>query len=123
METAYLATTAIFALMVGFSGFGKIRRDPRQVRVVHETVGVPLEYFPYLAACELAGALGLVVGIRWFPLGVAAGVGLVLYFVGAIVSHLRVGDFKGVGPATFMLMVAGGALAMRLLTHQASIRG
>ena len=123
METAYLVITAIFALIVAFSGFGKIRRDPHQVRVVHETVGVPLQYFPFLAACELAGALGLVVGIWWFPLGVAAGVGLVLYFVGAIVSHLRVGDFKGVGPATFMLVVAGGALAMRLLTHQASIRG
>src|ERR1700731_3813369 len=123
MEIAYLVVTAIFALMVVFSGVGKIRRDPRQVQVVHETVGVPLDYFPVLAACELAGAFGLVVGIWWFPLGVAAGVGLVLYFVGAIVSHLRVGDFKGIGPAGFMLMAAGGALAMRILTHPASTRG
>jgi hypothetical protein len=117
MEIAYLVVTAIFALMVAFSSLGKIRRDPHQVRVVHETVGVPLAYFPFLAACELAGALGLVVGIWCFPLGVAAGGGLVLYFVGAIVSHLRVGDFKGIGPATFMLVVAGGALGMRILTH------
>jgi hypothetical protein len=40
---------------------------------------VPLTYFPLLAACEFAGALGLVLGIRWPPLGVAAGIGLVLY--------------------------------------------
>jgi DoxX-like family len=60
-----------------FSGLGKIRRDPRQMRVVHEIIGVPLKYFPLLAACEFAGALGLVLGI-WRPsLGVAAGVGLV----------------------------------------------
>ena len=123
METAYFVVTAIVALMVAFSGWRKIRRDPHPVRVVHEIVGVPLEYFNFLAACELAGAFGLVVGIWWFPLGVAAGVGLVLYFVGAIVSHLRVGDFKGIGPAAFMLVAAGGALAMRILTHQASIRG
>jgi hypothetical protein len=123
MEIAYLVVTAIFALMVAFSGWGKIRRDPHQVQVVHETVGVPLAYFPFLAACEWAGAFGLVVGIWWFPLGVAAGVGLVLYFAGAIVAHLRVGDFKGIGPATFMMVVAAGALAMRILTHSAAIRG
>ena len=42
---------------------------------------------------------------------------MVIYFVGAVVSHLRVGDIKGIGPAVFMLMVAAGALALRVLTH------
>jgi len=115
MHTAYLLITTIFAVMVAFSGLGKIRGDPRIVKVINETVGVPLRYFPLLAAGEFAGALGLVLGIWWPPLGVAAGIGLVLYFVGAVVSHLRVGDFKGVGPATFMLVVAAGALALRLM--------
>ena len=102
--------------MVAFSGLGKMRRDPRIVHVIHEVIGVPLKYFSLLAACELAGALGLVLGIWWASLGVAAGIGLVVYFVGAIVFHLRVGDVKGMGPAVFMLAVAGGALAMRILT-------
>jgi len=118
MDTAYLATTAVVALLVAFSGVGKIRRDARQVRVIHETVGVPLKYFPLLAACEFAGGLGLIVGTWWPPLGVAAGIGLVLYFVGAIVSHLRVGDVKGIGSAAFMLVLAAAALVMRLLTHK-----
>jgi hypothetical protein len=123
METTYLVITAIFALMMVVSGLGRIRRDPRQVQVVHETVGVPLKYLPLLAACEFAGALGLVAGI-WWPLpGVAAGAGLVPYFVGAIMSHLRVGDFKGIGPAAFMLMVSAGALAMRILTYKPGIQG
>ena len=118
MENAYLVITTIVALMVAFSGVGKIRRDPKIVRVIHETVVIPLKYFGLLAACEVAGALGLVAGIWWPPLGVAAGAGLVLYFVGAIVSHLRVSDFKGIGPAAFMLVVAAGALAMRVLTSR-----
>ena len=88
----YLAITFIVAAIVALSAVMKIRRDPRIVRSIHEIVGVPLNYFPFLAACELAGALGLVLGIFWPLLGVVAGVGLVLYFVGAIVSHLRVGD-------------------------------
>jgi hypothetical protein len=62
-------------LMVSYSGLGKTRRDPLPVRVVHETVGVPLKYFPLLAACEFAGALGLLVGIWWPPIGVVAGIG------------------------------------------------
>jgi len=49
-------------------------------------------------------------------IGIAAGIGLVLYFVGAIVSHLRVGDVKGTGSAAFMFVLAAGALALRLLT-------
>jgi hypothetical protein len=51
----------------------------------------------------------------WPPIGVAAGIGLVLYFVGAIVSHLRVGDVKGIGSAAFMLVLAAGALTLRVL--------
>lgn len=104
--------------MVVFSGLGKIRRDPHQVLVVHETVGVPLKYFPLLAACEFAGGLGLVLGIWWPILRVAAAIGLILYFVGATVSHLRVGDFKGIGPASFMLVLAAAALATRILTYK-----
>jgi len=72
MHTAYLVVTLAFALMVFYSGVGKIRRDPLPVRVIHETVGVPLKYFPLLAACEFAGALGLVVGIWLPPIGIAA---------------------------------------------------
>jgi uncharacterized membrane protein YphA (DoxX/SURF4 family) len=123
MDTAYLVIAILLAAMLVFSGLGKIRREPRQMRVVHEIVGVPLKYFPLLAACEFAGALGLVLGIWRPPLGVAAGIGLVLYFVGAIVSHLRVGDVKGTGPAAFMLGVAAGALATRILTYKPGTPG
>jgi len=116
MNTAFLTVTVVLALLVMFSGLGKIRRDPKIVQVVHDTVGVPLKYFPILAACEFAGALGVVAGIWWPPLGFAAGVGLVVYFVGAVIFHLRVRDVKGLGPAAFMLALAAAAFALRLVT-------
>jgi hypothetical protein len=116
MTIAYLAVTTIVALMVGFSAVGKIRRDPAIVKIIVETVRVPEKYLMPLAACELAGAAGLLTGIWWPPLGAAAGVSLVIYFVGAIVAHLRVGDVKGLGPATFLLFAVGAALVLRLLT-------
>lgn len=116
MGILYLVVTVLVALMATFSGLGKIRRDPRQVKVIHEVVGVPLKYFPLLAACEFAGALGLVAGIWLPPLGAAGAIGLVLYFVGAVVSHLRVGDIKGLGAPAFMLVLTAGALVVRLVT-------
>ena len=118
MGIAYLVITILLAGIVTFSGIGKIRHDPHIVQVIHEVVGVPMKYFPLLAACEFSGALGVVLGIWWPVLGVAAGIGLVLYFVGAAVSHLRVGDIKGIGPAAFILAVAAAALALRILTYK-----
>jgi hypothetical protein len=116
MHIAYMAITVVVALLVTFSGIAKIGRKADVVKTIHEVIGVPMRYFSLLALCELAGAIGLVMGIWWPGLGVAAGIGLVLYFVGAIVSHLRVGDVKGIGPAVFMLVLAGAALALRFLT-------
>jgi uncharacterized membrane protein YphA (DoxX/SURF4 family) len=118
MGIAYLVITILLAAMVTFSGIGKIRRDPRIVQVIHQVVGVPMKYFPLLAACEFAGALGVVLGIWWPILGMAGSIGLVIYFVGASVSHLRVGDVKGIGPAAFILVVAAAALALRVLTYK-----
>ena len=36
MHTAYLVITLLFELMVSYSGIGKIRRNPLQVKVIHE---------------------------------------------------------------------------------------
>ena len=77
---------------------------------------MPMTYFPALAACEIAGAAGLIAGI-WFPrLGVAAAAGLAIYFAGAVVSHLRVGDIKAIGAALFMLGMAVAAVALRVVS-------
>jgi len=115
-----LVLSILLAALLMYSGIGKLRRVPRIVQVIHELVGVPMNYFPLLSACEFAGAVGLVLGIWWPAVGVAAGVGLVVYFVGAIVAHLRVGDVKGIGPAAFFLALSMGALVLRTLGSRAT---
>lgn len=115
MAIAYLVITLVLAAMAVFSGVGKLRNDPHIVKVIHETVGVPMKYFPALAACEFAGAVGLILGIWWPLLGVTAGAGLVVYFAAAIISHLRVGDLKGIGPAAMLLTLSAAALCLRVL--------
>jgi uncharacterized membrane protein YphA (DoxX/SURF4 family) len=117
MGIAFLVVAVVLASMVLFSGIGKLRNDPHIVKVIHETVGVPMKYFPLLAACEIAGAVGLVLGIWWPILGIAAAIGLVIYFLGAVVSHVRVSDIRGIGPAAMLLTMSAAALILRVLAH------
>ena len=52
MTTAFVVVTVLFALMTAFSALMKIRHDPKVVKSIHETVGVPMKFFPHLAACS-----------------------------------------------------------------------
>ncbi len=88
MFGAYVGVAIVSSLLLALvSGLGKLRRTPYIVKTVHDVVGVPIRWFPFLAGLEFAAAAGLLLGIRWAPLGVAAATGMVLYFVGAIVAH------------------------------------
>jgi hypothetical protein len=74
---------------------------------------VPLEWFPFLAAIELLGAAGLIIGLAVPAIGIAAATGVMLYFVGAVVAHLRAGDSTIAAPA-FLAFMALGALILRV---------
>jgi hypothetical protein len=69
-----------------------------------------------LGTLKAAGALGLLVGLIGVPLiGTAAAVGLILFFVGAIITHLRVRDYS-IGPAAAFLLLAVAALVLGLVS-------
>ena len=112
LSIAYIVVSVLVGLMTFVSAAGKLTHNPGAVRVINEVAGVPLSFFPVLAICEIAGGIGLLAGI-WRPkLGVAAGVGLVLYFVGAIVAHVRVGDWGGVTAPITPLVLSSVALTL-----------
>jgi hypothetical protein len=113
---AYVVFAIAMALMMFMSASMKITLNPGAVQVIHDVVGVPLVYFPFLAGCEVAGGLGLLVGILRPRIGVAAGIGLVLYFVGAIVGHIRVGDWAGLKSPITPFIIAVVVLTLRLMS-------
>ena len=78
-------------------------------------LGVPEARLPVLGALKAAGALGLVVGLALPPIGVAAAVGLVLFFVGAVVTVVKARWWAHVYPVVF-LALAAASLALRLAT-------
>ncbi len=93
MTTAYVAitlATAIITAAIAVADF----IPARFVLANSAEVGVPRSWLPALGAVKLAGAIGLVAGLLGpppvgTPLGLAAAAGLVLFFVGAVVTHLR----------------------------------
>ena len=116
MFIAYIIIAAVLALLLLASAAAKLRRDPRVVQSIHETVGVPLRFLPHLAALEIAAAAGLLIGLAWAPLGVAAAGGAVLYMIGAVIGHARVRDLKGIAGPTLPLALAIAALVTRLFS-------
>jgi len=52
---------------------------------------------------------------RYNPLGIAA-TGVVVYFIGAVGTHLRKRDVKGLPNALAMLILAAAALTLRALS-------
>ena len=46
-----------------------------------------------IGLAEGAAAIGLIVGLFWQPLGIAAAVGLAAMMVGAVGFHAKVGDY------------------------------
>ncbi|MFE9974589.1 DoxX family protein [Streptomyces hirsutus] len=78
--------------------------------------GIPRKYVPVLGALLAAGTVGLLAGLAGPVLGTLAASGLVLYFIGAIIAHLRVGSRDIVGGIVF-LATAVAALVLGLLHH------
>ena len=67
-----------------------------------------------LGALKAAGALGLLVGIAVPAIGIAAAAGIVLFFLGAIVTVLRARWYAHLPYPTAWLLLAAGSLVLRL---------
>jgi len=112
MFTAYVVVTVLAAAANIFSATLDFIRY-KQILINMAKAGVSESWITMLGTLKGAGALGLLVGIRVPPIGTAAAIGLVLFFVGAIITHLRAHDYS-FGLAIVFLLLAVAALVLRL---------
>ena len=110
MHAAYLVVTFITVAANVFSAVCDFVRY-KQVAIAMERAGVPQSWMTTLGVLKAAGALGLLVGLRVPLIGTAAATGLILFFVGAIITHLRAHDYS-FGLATVFLLLAVASLAL-----------
>ncbi|MGH8868942.1 MAG: DoxX family protein [Actinomycetes bacterium] len=113
MFIAAAVVSSLLAALLAFTAVRKLSHRP-DVVATYRRVGVPEDKLNYLALVLLAAAAGLVIGLFWAPLGIAATVGVICYFVFAITAHLRHHDTGNVPTPITIELVAVAALILRL---------
>ena len=93
MFIAYIVVTVLAAAANVFSATLDFIRY-KQILVNMAKVGVSESWLTTLGILKAAGALGLLAGIRVPLIGIAAATGLVLFFIAAIITHLRGRDYS-----------------------------
>src|SRR5229473_4610660 len=99
MSAAYLIVTILAAAANIFSATCDFVRY-KQVSVVMAKAGVPESWMTMLGILKAAGAVGLLVGIGVPLIGMAAAIGVILFFLGAFVVHIRAHYYAFVFPGT-----------------------
>jgi hypothetical protein len=115
MHTTYIIITSLAALAYGYAAVLNFV-GAESVRVVAERVQVSTRWMIPLGTLLAAGASGLLLGFAVPALGLAAAIGLVLYFICALTAHVRVHD-TGVGGAVSFLVLAVAALVTTVGDH------
>ncbi|MQY28810.1 DoxX family protein [Nocardia aurantia] len=119
MSTAHLIVTLVAIGANTFSGLAAITRFGPVMKVLAPAManaGVPQTWLVFpIGTLKLAGAAGLAVGLLGAPIiGAAAAIGLILYFVCAAYTHVRVGDYSQTffGAVGVFLPLAVASLAL-----------
>jgi hypothetical protein len=115
MFIAYVVVAAVMSLALLASASAKFARSKMLIDQM-ATLRLPTSMLPFLAVAQVAGAGGLIIGLWWGPLGIAAAVGVTLYFIGAVITHLRVGDYKGSPQAAVLGVIAIALIVLRATT-------
>jgi hypothetical protein len=105
------AVSIALALLFLAAAAGKFTGMTDEMRV---HLGIPVPRWRAIGVLELAGAVGVLVGIAVDELGVAAAAGLVLTSIGAIATHAKAGDPpKALVGATVGLVLSSAVVALQ----------
>ena len=116
MDTAYLVVAILAIAANAFSGIAALAHF-RPILPAMARAGVPESWLAFPnGTLKTAGAAGLLLGLAGVPLiGTAAAVGLVLFFVCAVYTHIRAGDYSPqFGLAIGFLLLAMATLGLGL---------
>ncbi|MFJ8433838.1 DoxX family protein [Kitasatospora sp. NPDC094019] len=115
MFVCLLVATVIMSALLLISAGAKSLRT-RHITEQMSTLGVPQSMMAFLIGAQIAGAAGTIAGLRWGSVGIAAAIGLTLYFAGAVTFHLRVGDRGGASPAALLALASLALIVLRAVT-------
>ena len=81
--------SVLLAAAMAMTAVRKAKPDDASI-ALRDRLGVPPGVWAAVGVPEALAALGLLAGLLWAPIGLAAAIGVVLIMAGAIALHLRV---------------------------------
>jgi hypothetical protein len=113
MHIIYVLITVLAALLYGYAAFLNFV-GAESVKVVADRVQVSQKWMIPFGVLLASGAVGLAIGLLVPALGIAAAIGLVLYFICALSAHIRTHD-RGIGGAVTFFVLALAVLIMNIV--------
>jgi hypothetical protein len=115
MDTATVIVTLLLAALFTFSASIKLLGVAKSLEI-RDHLGVKPLQWRLIGVCELAGVAGVLVGLLWAPIGIAAAIGLALLTIGAIAYHVRMSDrVADLAPAVIGVLLALAAVVLHTL--------
>ena len=102
---ASITLAVLITLIFGLLGTAKIMAVP-PMRYLASEAGFSVDAYRGIGVLEVAGAVGVALGLAVPLLGRVAAVGLLLLLAGALITHIRQGD----GPRKYAPVIVCGVL-------------
>jgi len=110
----FIALSLLLAGACLVPAIGKLRSHPRMLASASH-FAIPWERYRLIGVAELAAAVGVLAGLSWSPLGVAAASGMAVLLVSALIVHRRAQDgLHEAAPALIGLLISLAYLAIAL---------
>jgi uncharacterized membrane protein YphA (DoxX/SURF4 family) len=103
-----LATVCLLPATSKILGHPKMRQSAAHF-------GISWPRYRLIGVAELAAAVGVLIGLWWHPLGLAAAAGMALLLLGALITHRRAAERgKEMAPALLALAITLAYLVIAL---------
>jgi hypothetical protein len=116
MTVLTVVVTVLAALVFLAAAYVKFAEEEHSMQT-RDRLAIRPQAYRLIGTCEVAGAVGALIGLAFRPLGIAALAGLVLVALGACSAQVRLhspaAEWR---PAVLALVLAGGALALQIAT-------
>lgn len=114
-RTIFYTIVTLVTIAVNGAGAAAAFASARFITDTFADIKVPPGWLPVLASLQAAGALGLLLGLLGVPaIGLAAAAGLALYFLGAMIAHLRAGAYRSLASPLLFLALAVTTLVLTI---------
>lgn len=112
----FIAAAIVAVVLAALLVYAAARKFSHAAEVVrsYARLGVPERRLNALAVILLVGAAGLLAGLWWQPLGIAAAACLAAYFAVACGFHVRFRDTRNLPTPVIMATLAVSSLVLQL---------